>query len=99
MAGRVPTRSLDYYVACVDKQYFPQAVQIVARLRRAGRSANLSYRQTGLGKQLKQASEQNATEAVIVGAEIESQQVAVKALSSGMQRVVAVDQFFAGLAK
>ena len=56
LAGRVPTRSLDYYVACVDKQYFPQAVEIVARIRRAGRRANLSYRQTGLGKQLKQAS-------------------------------------------
>ncbi len=97
LAGRVPTRSLDYYVACVDKQYFPQAVEIVARIRRAGRRANLSYRQTGLGKQLKQASEQNATEAVIVGVEIESQQVAVKALASGEQRVVAVDQFFAGL--
>ena len=97
--GRIPTRSLDYYVACVDKQYFPQAVEIVARLRRAGRSANLSYRQTGLGKQLKQASDQNATDAVIVGAEIESHQVAVKTLASGAQRVVAVDQFFAGLAK
>ena len=84
---------LDYFVAYADGQYFQKAVEIVTKLRRKGLGANFSYKSANLGKQLKEASAQNAKKCVIVGSEIEKGELAVKDMSSGTQELVRIDKF------
>ncbi|MHC4623401.1 MAG: histidine--tRNA ligase [Planctomycetota bacterium] len=93
----LPSLQADYFVAFADGQYFQQAIEIVAKLRRTGRSANFSYRNTTLAKQLKQASAQSARECVIVGAELEEGKLAVKDMSTGEQRLVNANEFVSRL--
>ncbi|MCP4454358.1 MAG: histidine--tRNA ligase, partial [Planctomycetes bacterium] len=79
------TRSLDYFVACADAQYQSKAIEITAILRSAGKITNGSYKTGALGKQFKQASEQNAAQTIIVGSEVEDGQLAVKDMATGEQ--------------
>ncbi|UCE47123.1 MAG: histidine--tRNA ligase, partial [Phycisphaerales bacterium] len=57
-----PHNKLDFFVAYVDGTYTQDAVKLTMKLRSAGRMANFSYKTAKLGKQLKQASDQNARE-------------------------------------
>jgi histidyl-tRNA synthetase len=90
LSDRVPQPGLDYFVASADPQYLPKAIEIAARLRRKGISAGFSYKPMGLGKQLKQASDQHAGRCIIVGDEILQGQLAVKDLATGAQELVQV---------
>lgn len=66
---------------------------ITANLRRAGLHARFSYKATrNLGKLLKEADTVRARFAVIVGDDIENNEVAVKNLTNGTQATVAVDK-------
>ncbi|MHC4155375.1 MAG: histidine--tRNA ligase [Planctomycetota bacterium] len=94
---QLPSSQPDYFVAFADGQYLEQAVEIAAKLRRTGRSANFSYKNTSLAKQLKQASAQKAGECVIVGSELEKGQLAVKDMATGDQCEVDYEQFLAQL--
>lgn len=87
----------DYFVAFADGQYFEKAIEVAAKLRRRGCSANFSYRNTSLAKQLKQASAQKAGECVIVGSELEEGKLAVKDMATGEQRLVNADEFLSRL--
>lgn len=82
------TRNLDYFVACADAQYQSKAIEITALLRTAGKVTNYSYKTGALGKQFKQASEQNAAKTIIVGSEVESGQLAIKDMATGDQTLV-----------
>jgi histidyl-tRNA synthetase len=66
-------------------------------LRSAGFAANFSYKITKLGKQLKQASEQNAEKCIIIGDEFKDNKFAVKDMTSGQQKLVDADEFLSGL--
>jgi histidyl-tRNA synthetase len=94
---QLPSQHPDYFVAFADGQFQGKAIEIAAKLRRTGRSANFSYRDTSLAKQLKQASAQNARECVIVGAEIEKGQLVVKDMATGEQRLVEVGKLLSSL--
>jgi histidyl-tRNA synthetase len=94
---QLPSSQPDYFVAFVDGQYLQQAIEIAAKLRRTDRSANFSYKNTSLAKQLKQASAQKARECVIVGAELEEGKLAVKDMGTGDQRLVNADEFLSQL--
>jgi histidyl-tRNA synthetase len=85
---------LDYFVACADNQYFEKAVELTARLRLAGASAAFSYKATGLGKQMKQASANGAKKCIIIGEEFEAGQLAIKDMGTGEQELVAIEDFF-----
>jgi len=87
----------DYFVAFTDKQFFPKAVEIAAKLRRAGLTANFDYKSMNLSKQLKQASAQNVKKCVIIGSELESGQLAIKDMLTGEQQTVGMDNFFGQL--
>jgi len=89
--------TLDYYVACADPERFNDAIALVAQLRHRGQATGFSYKAAGLGKQLKQASEQRARKAVIVGGEFEEGQLTVKDMATGEQHLVPVDGFWASL--
>jgi histidyl-tRNA synthetase len=94
LAQNLPVFKVDYFVACADRQYFPQAIEICAKLRQSGWAANVSYKVTGLGKQLKQAAAQNARFSIIVGDEMQNRQLVVKDMAAGSQETVDWDTFF-----
>ena len=98
LKDRVPQPRLDWFVAPADPQYVGKAIEIAARLRRMGVSAGFSYKPTGLGKQLRQASDQHAQRCLIVGDEIRQGRLVVKDMAGGTQELVEVDRFFAGTA-
>jgi len=84
---------LDYFVACVDKVYRDVAVKLTMKMRSAGFAANFSYKSAKLSKQLKQASEQNARRCVIIGSEIEKDQLIVKNMANGEQELINFGKF------
>ncbi len=90
---QLPSRKLDYFVACVDKVYRQAAVKLTMKLRSAGFAANFSYKAAKLSKQLKQASDQNAGRCVIIGSEIEKDQLIVKNMASGEQELINFGKF------
>jgi histidyl-tRNA synthetase len=88
----------DYFVAFTDKQFFPKAVELTAKLRTKGFAANFDYKSANLSKQLKQASAQNAKKCIIIGQEfIDNNQLVVKDMTTGEQELIPVDRFFAQL--
>ncbi len=94
---QLPSRKLNYFVACVDKVYREAAVKLTMKLRSAGFAANFSYKAAKLSKQLKQASDQNAGRCVIIGDEFRENKLAVKDMATGEQQLVDYDKFFAEL--
>jgi len=94
-------KQLDYFVACVDcenKPYVGAAIKSVMKLRTLGFSADFSYKRLKLGKQLKAASERNFKYCVIIGDEfVEKNEFLVKDMTTGEQKTIDVDKFFAGL--
>ena len=85
-------QELDYFVAYADAKYSQKAIEIATKLRRKGVSANFSYKSANLTKQLKQASSQNAGKCIIVGEEIEKDQLVVKDMASGQQKTMPIDE-------
>ncbi len=94
---QLPQRMLDFFIACVDEDYKEAAVKLTMKLRSAGYAANFSYKITKLGKQLKQASEQNAGKCIIIGDEFKDNKLALKDMESGKQELVDADDFLSGL--
>jgi len=90
---QLPARKLDYFVACVDKVYREAAVKLTMKLRTAGWTASFSYKYAKLSKQLKEASDQNARRCVIIGSEIENDQLIVKNMASGEQELINFGKF------
>ena len=96
--SQVPGRQLAYFIACADRQFREAVYQIVAEIRSRARSANFSYKQGGLSKQLKEAVSQGAGTCIIIGAEFgEKNELLVKDMASGEQTSVGVDAFLSGL--
>jgi histidyl-tRNA synthetase len=91
------TKESDYFVACVDENYKGSAVEIAVRLRSRGYVAGFSYKAGKLGKQLKEASEQNAQRCIIIGEEFNNNQLVVKDMATGEQKTIEVEKFFAEL--
>ena len=91
---KLSSKQLDYFVVYVDKKYQSEAIQVTTQLRSKGKGTNFSYKGGNLGKQLKQASAQNAARCIIIGQEIEAGQVVVKDMATGEQREVGVEEFF-----
>ncbi len=91
---KLSSKQLDYFVVYVDKKYQSEAIQVTTQLRSKGKGTNFSYKGGNLGKQLKQASAQNAARCIIIGQEIEAGQVVVKDMATGEQREVGVEDFF-----
>jgi histidyl-tRNA synthetase len=95
---QVPKRELEYFVAFTDEQFSPVMYQLTARIRARGLSANFSYKQGGLSKQLKEAAGQNAKQCIILGQEYsQNRQVVVKDMATGEQRLIDVEQFLSRL--
>ena len=88
------TSQPDYFVIDADTSLFDKALGVACQLRSRGRSAILDYKRSSLGKQLKQASSQNARFAVILGTETETDNsVTLKDLKDGSQTTMSLDEF------
>lgn len=94
---RPKQQELDYFVACVNRDYKNKVIEIAARIRSKGLAANFSYKAGKLGKQLKQASEQNAAKCIIIGDEFNDNKLVVKDMATGGQKEIDYDKFFAEL--
>ncbi|MHC4271146.1 MAG: histidine--tRNA ligase [Planctomycetota bacterium] len=75
-------KKLDYFVALVDDKYKDKLYWLTAEIRRRGKSANFSYKLSGLSKQLKEASAQNAAKCIIVGSEMQNDQIVIKDMAT-----------------
>ncbi len=96
--SQVPKRAIEYFVAVADPQFADAMYRVVAQIRSKGYSANFSYKQGGLSKQLKEAAGQNAGKCVIVGQEYaQNRQLVVKNMAGGGQETVAEDLFLSQL--
>jgi histidyl-tRNA synthetase len=94
---QVPKRQIDYFVACTG-DIGNEALQIITKLRSIGYSSNFSYKMGGLSKQLKEASAQNAKKCVIIGEEeLRENNITIKNMATGEQKLMGRDEFFAGL--
>jgi len=84
---------MDYYITYTDQQYQNKAIELCAKIRTAGSSANFSYKCISLGKQLKQAASQNAAKAIIIGDEIKDEKLTIKDMTAGSQEVTPLEDF------
>ncbi|HMQ14659.1 MAG TPA: histidine--tRNA ligase [Phycisphaerae bacterium] len=90
--GKLPQfgEGIDAFVIDAEAERFDDVLGLVTRLRREGLVVDYSYKRQPIGKQLKQASARAARYAVIVGQEWpQGEQVALKDMSTGEQRVAA----------
>jgi histidyl-tRNA synthetase len=88
---------LDYFIACVDWSQKDAVLNVTTKIRSKGCSANFSYKGANLGKQLKEASTQNAKKCVIIGEEFKDGKLAIKDMATGRQELVDVNEFLSGL--
>jgi len=96
--GQISTQNIDCFVAYLDKELGAKAVELVAKLRSAGKYTDFSYKGGSLKKQLKQASGVNAKECIILGQEfVDKNQLVIKNMTSGEQKLVDADAFFSNL--
>lgn len=91
----LPTRRLDYYVVFAGEQWASEAVRLAAQIRLAGRACDFSYKGGNLGKQLKQADQSGAGQAVILGEEYAAGKLVVKEMKTGRQEEVSAEEFLA----
>jgi histidyl-tRNA synthetase len=91
--GELPTKNLDYFIACLDNDLQPEALQLAAQLRHAGFATDFSYKATGLKKQLKQASAANSAKCVIIGEEYREKSLfVVKDMGTSEQQLLTKEQ-------
>ena len=93
--GKLPSTlrsgQLEFFVVADGTGMQQQVISVVGALRAKGLSADFSYKQQALGKQLKEANRRGAKRAVIV----REAGVAVKDLKTGQQQDRATDEFLA----
>jgi histidyl-tRNA synthetase len=96
--NKIHKKRLDYFIALADRIRSSKLYEITAELRRRNFSVNFSYKpQSGLVKQLKEASTQNAKKCIIIGEEFKENKLVVKDMTTGEQELVDVDKFWARL--
>ena len=92
------TKELDCFVAYVNENYKGEAVKLALQLRSKGYSADFSYKAGKLGKQLKLASDSGAKQCIIIGDEFfRNNELVIKDMTTGQQKTIEVDKFFAEL--
>ena len=94
---KVPAKTLDYFVVYIGT-FGKEAWSVVEKLRSMEKSVYFSYKPSGLSKQLKEASAQNAKNCIIIGdEEIQKNKITVKDMATGKQETVDLDKFLAEL--
>ncbi|MBN2138067.1 MAG: histidine--tRNA ligase [Sedimentisphaerales bacterium] len=99
LGDSISTREIEYFVAFADNVFGSHVYRLAGELRRRGFSASFSYKpESGLSKQLKEASAQNAKKCVIIGQEfLEGRKLVIKDMGTSEQEVVGYDDFLVSL--
>jgi len=86
---------VDVFIINAGVELYDKAIEITCQLREKGFTAVFSYKHgANVGKQLKQASEQNARCAVILGSETQTQnEITLKNLANGNQQKINLSKF------
>jgi histidyl-tRNA synthetase len=91
--GDLPTKNLDFFIACLDGDLQSVALELTATLRHAGFATDFSYKATGLKKQLKQASAANSSKCVIIGEEYKGKSLlTVKDMKTSEQQLLTKEE-------
>ena len=91
--GDLPTKNLDNFIACLDNDLQPVALQLAAQLRHGGFATDFSYKAVSLKKQLKQASAANSAKCVIIGQEYSEKSLfVVKDMKTSDQQLMTKEQ-------
>ena len=93
LKDKVNTQKSDYFVAYVDAEFLTTALNITAKLRAKGLSAQFSYKPANLGKQLKQASAVGAEKCIIIGEEFRDNNLVIKDMATGDQQTINANEF------
>jgi histidyl-tRNA synthetase len=98
LEAKIPKRGLDYFVTFAEQYGGGTIYKIAAELRFRGFSAAFSYKtKSGLSKQLKEASSQNAKKCIIIGEEFKENKLTIKDMATGEQELVNADEFLSKL--
>jgi histidyl-tRNA synthetase len=90
---KIPVKTLDYFVAYMGP-FGREAWSVVEKLRSMGKTVYFSYKPSGLSKQLKEASVQNAKNCIIIGEdELKEDKIRIKDMVTGQQELVELDRF------
>ncbi|GAI40450.1 unnamed protein product, partial [marine sediment metagenome] len=96
---KIPAKTLDYFIVYMA-QFGKQAWDAIEKLRSMGYSVNFSYKPSGLSKQMKEASAQNAKNCIIIGYdEIQKNEITIKNMQTGKQQTLPIDKFMGGFIK
>lgn len=104
---KVPKKGLDFFIVRVPTIVafgdgagptpLEVAVKLAAELRKIDQRVDVSYKLIGLGKQLKEASDRNSENCIIIGEEYENKKLAIKDMATGKQELVDYDEFLSRL--
>jgi histidyl-tRNA synthetase len=90
----IQQKYIDYFVALADKVFTKRLYEVTDKLRSMGFSTVFSYKPlSGLSKQLKEATKQNAKECIIIGEEYKNNQIKVKDMATRNEKTVDADEF------
>ncbi|WP_116125567.1 histidine--tRNA ligase [Lewinella sp. IMCC34183] len=91
------SKDLDYLLLCLDDESLIHGFELLGKLRRAGRNADLYPEAAKLGKMMKYADQRNAPRVVIIGSrEAASMQYSVKEMATGEQTTRSLRELEAG---
>jgi histidyl-tRNA synthetase len=102
---QLPKGHIDYFVAFdisavkKDDVDMPEdlPVELVAKLRSRGYSAEFSYKTPNLKVQMGEAASRNAQKCIIIGENFKNNQIIVRDMNARTQELVNIDKFFANL--
>lgn len=95
--GLMPKQSIgpDYWIAAETEELLPRVMEVAAKIRAKGASAEYALRPQTLSRQMKTASSAGARELVVVAAA--DAPVVVKSLADGNERKLMLDELIASL--
>ena len=86
--------TVDFFIVDASPETFEKKIELAGRLRALGFSTVISYKSIALGKQLKQASQQNTRNTVILGQEtLDNGEITLKNMQDGTQQRIALSDF------
>ncbi len=90
------SENLEYLLLCLDDASLAHGFELVRKLRRAGRNADLYPTAAKLGKMMKYADQRNAPKVIIIGSEeVKSGQYSVKTMATGEQATKSLSELVA----
>ena len=96
LSETLPTKQVEYFIAYTDVEFKTKAIELAAKLRKAGKNTDLAYKKSSFKKILKQAAAANADKTIIIAQEyLESGSLVLKDMASGEQTTLTENDLLA----